>query len=44
MGLLPGRVTYCFDEQGILLSLIEASLSAEYHVQEALKTYKITKS
>ncbi|MBM4150687.1 MAG: peroxiredoxin [Ignavibacteria bacterium] len=44
MGLLPGRVTYCFDEHGKLLSIIEASLSAEYHVQEALKVYKVIKS
>ena len=42
MGLLPGRVTYCFDEHGKLLTMIEASLNAEYHVQEALKAYNIT--
>jgi peroxiredoxin Q/BCP len=38
-GLLPGRVTYCFDEKGILLSIINSSFSAEKHVQEALKAY-----
>ena len=41
MGLLPGRVTYCFDQQGILLSIINASLGSDYHVREALKTYGI---
>jgi peroxiredoxin Q/BCP len=41
MGLLPGRVTYCFDHRGILLSVINASLESDYHVQEALKTYGI---
>ena len=41
MGFLPGRVTYCFDQRGILLSIINASLGSDYHVQEALKTYGI---
>jgi peroxiredoxin Q/BCP len=38
-GLLPGRVTYCFDAQGKVLSIINSSLSAEKHVQEALQVY-----
>ena len=44
MGLLPGRVTYCFDPNGKLLSIIEANLSAEYHVEEALKVFQKTNS
>ena len=39
LGLLPGRVTYCFDAQGKVLSIINSSFSAEKHVQEALKAY-----
>jgi peroxiredoxin Q/BCP len=39
LGLLPGRVTYCFDAQGKVLSIINTSFSAEKHVQEALKAY-----
>lgn len=38
-GLLPGRVTYCFDAQGKVLLIINSSFSAEKHVQEALKVY-----
>jgi peroxiredoxin Q/BCP len=39
LGLLPGRVTYCFDAQGKVLSIINSSFSAEKHVQEALQVY-----
>ena len=38
-GLLPGRVTYCFDAQGKVLLIINSSFSAEKHVQDALKVY-----
>lgn len=38
-GLLPGRVTYCCDEAGIILSIINSSISADIHVQEAMKVY-----
>ncbi|MFM8840445.1 MAG: peroxiredoxin [bacterium] len=39
LGLLPGRVTYCFDEHGIILSIINSSLSADLHVNEAIKAF-----
>ena len=38
-GLLPGRVTYCCDADGKILSIINSSISADIHVQEALKVY-----
>jgi len=38
-GLLPGRVTYCFDAHGKVLSIINSSFSAEKHIQEALQVY-----
>lgn len=39
LGLLPGRVTYCFDANGKAIAIINASLSADKHVQEALKVF-----
>lgn len=39
LGLLPGRVTYCCDADGKILSIINSSISAEIHVHEALKVY-----
>jgi peroxiredoxin Q/BCP len=38
-GLVPGRVTYCFDEQGKVLAIINSSISADIHVREALKAF-----
>jgi peroxiredoxin Q/BCP len=42
LGLLPGRVTYCIDQEGIILSIINSAFGSEYHVKEALKTFKIS--
>lgn len=39
LGLLPGRVTYCCDSDGTILSIINSSISADIHVHEALKVY-----
>lgn len=39
LGLLPGRVTYCCDADGKILSIINSSISADIHIHEALKVY-----
>jgi len=39
-GLLPGRVTYIFDPEGILIQVFKSQLSPEKHVREALKTIR----
>ena len=36
-GLLPGRVTYIIDKQGIVRHIFSAQFAAEKHVSEALK-------
>ena len=36
-GLLPGRVTYIIDKQGIVRHVFSAQFAAEKHVTEALK-------
>ena len=36
-GLLPGRVTYIFNPEGVLLHVFDSQFSPEMHVQEALK-------
>lgn len=36
MGLLPGRVTYVIDRQGVVRHIFSAQLAAERHVREAL--------
>jgi peroxiredoxin Q/BCP len=38
LGLLPGRVTYVIDKQGIVQQVIQAAFSATRHVQGALRT------
>lgn len=37
LGFLPGRVTYIFSPEGILLHVFDSQFSPEKHVQEALK-------
>lgn len=36
-GLIPGRVTYVFDRQGVCVKVFNAQLQAEQHMTEALK-------
>ncbi len=36
LGLLPGRVTYVIDRQGIIRSVFSAQFAAAKHVQAAL--------
>lgn len=38
MGLLPGRVTYVIDQQGIVQMAFSSQLSSSGHMEEALKT------
>jgi peroxiredoxin Q/BCP len=38
LGVLPGRVTYVIDPDGVVRHLFSAQLAADRHVQEALKT------
>jgi peroxiredoxin Q/BCP len=40
MGVLPGRVTYIIDKQGIVRSIFVSQTHAERHVQEATKALK----
>lgn len=40
LGLLPGRVTYVIDRQGVVRHLFSAQLAADRHVQEALQTVR----
>src|SRR6266699_366214 len=37
LGLLPGRVTYIIDKQGIVRHVFSAQFAAEKHVTEALR-------
>lgn len=37
LGLLPGRVTYVIDQQGIIRYMFSQQLNATQHVQEALR-------
>lgn len=39
-GLLPGRVTYVIDRDGIVRHIFSSQLQAEKHVSEAIKTIK----
>ena len=36
MGLLPGRVTYAIDKEGIVRRVFNSQLDAARHVKEAL--------
>jgi peroxiredoxin Q/BCP len=38
-GLLPGRVTYIIDKNGVVI-LIFDSMNAEKHIQKAMETIK----
>lgn len=40
MGLLPGRVTYVIDREGVIRHVFSAQLAADRHVQEALGTVR----
>lgn len=40
MGILPGRVTYVVDEQGIVRHIFSDMLNAQKHITEALKIVK----
>jgi len=40
LGLLPGRVTYVIDSEGVVRHLFSSQLSAARHVQEALATVR----
>ena len=37
-GLIPGRVTYIIDKEGIVRHVFSSQLAAERHIDEALKT------
>jgi len=39
-GLIPGRVTYIFNPEGILLHVFDSQFSPEKHVEEALNAIK----
>ena len=38
MGLIPGRVTYIIDKQGVVRHIFSSQTQAERHVEEAKKT------
>ncbi len=38
LGLLPGRVTYIIDKQGIVRNIFSSQFTPEKHIEEALKT------
>lgn len=40
MGILPGRVTYVIDKQGIVQHIFNDMLNAQKHITEALKIVK----
>lgn len=40
LGLLPGRVTYVIDRQGIVRHIFNSQLNFQAHVDEALKTLR----
>lgn len=40
-GLLPGRVTFCIDEKGIIKYIFNSLFSADNHVHEALRVFDI---
>ncbi|GCE08818.1 peroxiredoxin [Dictyobacter aurantiacus] len=39
-GLIPGRVTYIIDKEGIVRHVFSSQLAAERHIDEALKTLR----
>ncbi|MFY0652982.1 MAG: peroxiredoxin [Cyclobacteriaceae bacterium] len=40
LGLLPGRVTFVFDKEGIVRHVFNSQFKAEQHVEEALQIIK----
>jgi peroxiredoxin Q/BCP len=40
LGLLPGRVTYVIDKQGIVRNIFSSQFTPEKHISEALNTIK----
>ena len=40
LGLLPGRVTYVIDKEGIVRHVFSSQLAADRHVQEALEVVR----
>jgi peroxiredoxin Q/BCP len=38
LGLVPGRVTYIIDKQGIVRNIFSSQFTPEKHIKEALKT------
>ena len=44
MGLLPGRVTYIIDRNGLIRQVFNSQLNAEQHVEEASKVIERLKS
>ncbi len=40
MGILPGRVTYVIDKQGVVRLIFNSQLDAEKHVQQTLRVLK----
>ncbi|MBA2677712.1 MAG: peroxiredoxin [Ktedonobacteraceae bacterium] len=38
LGLLPGRVTYIIDKEGIIRNIFSSQFTPEKHIEEALKT------
>ncbi|MEX2169909.1 MAG: peroxiredoxin [Pirellulales bacterium] len=40
LGLIPGRVTYVIDREGVVQSVFNAPLQSQRHVDEALKTVR----
>jgi peroxiredoxin Q/BCP len=43
-GLLPGRVTYIVDKNGIIIHIFNAQMEAEKHVDEAIRILKMLKN
>ena len=41
-GLLPGRVTYVFNEENILIGIYNSQINPLKHIEEALKMIKIS--
>jgi peroxiredoxin Q/BCP len=40
LGLLPGRVTFVVDKQGIVRKKFSSQLNIEKHISEAIETLK----
>lgn len=40
LGMIPGRVTYVIDQEGIIRSIFDSQMKTEKHISESLKTIK----